>query len=185
MQILHGCTSQRLRRRALRDNLTLDKVLSEARSYEMSDSQASAIEKASTVNAIDTRYRQRPVSASFRGRKSGDERNKKGNSKMLMHNRETRSSQHGDKHEKMHTTKGKCRNCGGNFPHRGTCPAKGAQCYKCEKYNHFARTCLSAEKVRRVSNCKQDSGEFETYSTSSEESVFSVTNGNATKTPFV
>ena len=32
----------------------------------------------------------------------------------------------------------KCRNCGGAYPHTGPCPARGKQCYKCSKLNHFA-----------------------------------------------
>ena len=31
----------------------------------------------------------------------------------------------------------KCRNCGGSFPHKEPCPAKGKQCRSCGKLNHF------------------------------------------------
>ena len=41
--------------------------------------------------------------------------------------------------EKKHTAK--CRNCGGAYPHTGPCPARGKQCYKCSKLNHFASVC--------------------------------------------
>ena len=34
-----------------------------------------------------------------------------------------------------------CRNCGGNYPHKGVCPAKGKQCRKCLKNNHFTAVC--------------------------------------------
>ena len=34
-----------------------------------------------------------------------------------------------------------CRNCGGTYPHEGPCPAKGKQCRKCGKYNHYAKVC--------------------------------------------
>ncbi|CAB3998539.1 Transposon Tf2-9 poly [Paramuricea clavata] len=36
-----------------------------------------------------------------------------------------------------------CRNCGGSFPHKGLCPAKGKQCRKCGKLNHFQSVCRS------------------------------------------
>ncbi len=39
-----------------------------------------------------------------------------------------------------------CRNCGFNLPHKsqsGECPAKGKECAKCGKPNHFAKVCRS------------------------------------------
>ncbi len=40
-----------------------------------------------------------------------------------------------------------CRNCGGEWPHKnGQCPAKGKECRKCLKLNHFARVCRSARQ---------------------------------------
>ena len=35
----------------------------------------------------------------------------------------------------------RCFNCGGEFPHKKTCPAKGKQCERCHKYNHFSSCC--------------------------------------------
>ena len=52
-QISQSCTSSRIRRRALRDNFTLDKVLDEARALELSESRASEMEVKSThANAV-------------------------------------------------------------------------------------------------------------------------------------
>ena len=34
-----------------------------------------------------------------------------------------------------------CGNCGGKFPHKGPCPAKGKTCRNCDKPNHFAVVC--------------------------------------------
>ena len=36
---------------------------------------------------------------------------------------------------------GKCRNCGGPYPHKDSCPAKNKKCKSCGKLNHFARVC--------------------------------------------
>lgn len=202
MQILHGCTSQRLRRRALRDNFTLEKVLSEARSYELSDKQANEIEKASpSVNFVGTRYRNSPVSANFRG---GKNKGKSGNSHTQtpkqQYKKDTKPSHQGGKPSNTpntHETTNTCRNCGGSFPHRKKCPARGVQCFKCEKYNHYSRMCLSSEKVRQIGDLgEQNSGDFEQHydmgsATSSDDTdgyVFSVTNvdaGYVTKSPFV
>ena len=43
--------------------------------------------------------------------------------------------------QKKGNTGKSCRNCGGNYPHKGACPAKGKQCRKCLKNNHFAAVC--------------------------------------------
>ena len=42
--------------------------------------------------------------------------------------------------------RGVCSNCGGEWPHKtGICPAKGKECRKCSKLNHFARVCRSGQ----------------------------------------
>ena len=42
-----------------------------------------------------------------------------------------------------------CRNCGGECAHhKEPCPARGKECRKCLKYNHFARVCRSSRQGR-------------------------------------
>ena len=57
-QILHGCTSSRLRRRALRESFTLDQILLETRSQELSEARATEyIEQTAhshKINAVKT-----------------------------------------------------------------------------------------------------------------------------------
>ena len=44
--------------------------------------------------------------------------------------------------QQMKTTSEKqCRYCGGVFPHKTVCPAKGKECHKCGRRNHFASVC--------------------------------------------
>ena len=38
-----------------------------------------------------------------------------------------------------------CSHCGGAFPHKGLCPAKGKTCRNCNKPNHFAVACRSSK----------------------------------------
>ncbi|XP_070550159.1 uncharacterized protein [Ptychodera flava] len=51
-QIIRGCTLARLRRRALREETTLENLLSIARSFEVSEVQASGMEEKSTKNTV-------------------------------------------------------------------------------------------------------------------------------------
>jgi len=51
-QIIQGCTSSRTRRRALRDNYTLNKLIEEARALEISESRAAVMEHTRSVNVV-------------------------------------------------------------------------------------------------------------------------------------
>ena len=47
-------------------------------------------------------------------------------------------------------SKSKCRNCGREFPHIGTCPARGKTCSNCGKSNHFATVCRAKQNPVRL-----------------------------------
>ena len=48
----------------------------------------------------------------------------------------------------------KCHQCGGPFPHDKVCPAKGKDCLKCGKKNHFANKCRSKGNRQQVQQNK-------------------------------
>ena len=62
-QIIRGCNSTRVRRKALKDNMTLKAVLDESRALELSDSRTTEIEKVcdsfstASVNVVARRHR--------------------------------------------------------------------------------------------------------------------------------
>ena len=58
-QILIGCTSTRLRRRALREDMDLTELLKHARSLEITEQQAKDIERGESVNALHQGHKQR------------------------------------------------------------------------------------------------------------------------------
>ena len=118
-QIILGCSSSRLRRRALREStLTLDQLLSHGRAMETAEKQATHIEQTNEESheinrAQQQQSQQRPAQPNPR---------------------ETNRSR-------------KCFNCGNNYPHLdGICPAKGKACRLCQKMNHFARCCRSTHR---------------------------------------
>ena len=121
-QIIRCCTSQRLRRRALRDEMTLNDLLTLARTQELAEIQAAGMEQ-ETANCI--------------GQESANAVKHK---KKYCEKKQTSSNY---KQSNKPDIKNKCFNCGGNYPHEGSCPARGKSCSECGKANHFAVVCRS------------------------------------------
>ena len=124
-QVIQHCSSQRLRRRALREpDKSLSEIAAVGRMLEQADMQAQAMEK-SEVNALPRKppppqaqpYHNQGYSK-FRNRSSATSQAHKG----------TRSA-----------PSATCGNCGGHYPHDGQCPAAGKTCNLCRKPNHFAQ----------------------------------------------
>jgi len=58
--------------------------------------------------------------------------------------RQTRTSYKARPREPAATAQKECNRCGGlHITKEGACPAKGKQCMKCRKFNHFAKVCKS------------------------------------------
>ena len=82
-------------------------------------------------------------------------------------------------------SKSKCRNCGREFPHIGTCPARGKTCNNCGKSNHFATVCRAKQNPvrlpRKTTKGKQHAQkniktlDTEQNSSSDEEYLYTIT----------
>lgn len=57
-----------------------------------------------------------------------------------------------------------CRNCGGNYPHEGDCPARGKDCRACGKPNHYAKLCRGGQKIAHQSQ-EEDTAHYKQRST--------------------
>ena len=135
-QIILSCKSNALRRKALREDLDLTALLKAGRALELSETQAKEVENdKTTVNAI----------------KNNKNKNSKKNSgrRQEQHN-ESRSESH--KESRKSNESSKCRNCGGAYPHKDSCPARKKKCNSCGKLNHFAKVCRTVppDSVKRV-----------------------------------
>lgn len=145
--IIVTCGSNSLRRGAVRENLTLDALLKFARALELSEQQASQVEKAtSDVSVIKTKTNE-PL-----GRPC--QRNE-----HSSHPRERRSQSRNHQHlNKCNKKSGPCENCGGYAPHRNPCPARGKSCNACRKIGHFAHVCLLKSRTKSRTVAHVESG---------------------------
>ena len=120
-QVVQKCTSDRLRRKALREDLSLDNLLKAARAMELADHQAMAMEGESEVLKV---RQHEPV--------------------VKSENQEQSKQKVVDK--KCYS----CGGAWPHLDGRRSCPAFGVDCRKCGVKNHFARVCKSKKKVRHI-----------------------------------
>ena len=138
-QILQKCFSDRLRRKALREDPSLTDLLSAARAMKTADAQAKAMESPSILK----------VNQQSKGSKERVDEH-------LANRNEQKEQSDGGKKE--------CFNCGGSWPHsngRKSCPAWSIDCRKCGKKNHYARKCKTTAKVRKIENISGSESEDE------------------------
>ena len=143
-QIIFACKSQALRRRALRDNMQLKDLIDAARSLDISERQASAVEQGShdraTANFVHDGGKN-GQNDKYRPKHRGQSCNRYKRSKSR------RRPQRDDTDSKTSHSQnsGICNYCGGNLPH-ACCPARGKRCGGCGKFGHFEKVCRSAER---------------------------------------
>ena len=162
-QIVFGCQSKKIRRKALAENLDLARLIQSARAEETARANADEIEKTSAsqqegsaemykVSKGSGKYSSRSVNAPAKVA-SGP-----GNGPF----RENRQSFAPDTIPNPPATGLKCYKCGGSFPHRQggrSCPAMGKACSKCGVLNHFASQCRGGNRSVRAARVDSASNE--------------------------
>lgn len=152
-QILQGCSSSRVRRKALKDDMTLANVLAEARATELSDARAAEIEQAcssdaSSVNAVKRGSTHRHSTTGPQTSKIHKQGAYSDSDHSSRHGRGGQNDSRGSWRQPKDSSdrRQRCRYCGGNLPHLSRCPARGKECSACHKTGHFAKVCESTEK---------------------------------------
>ena len=131
-QIIVGCRWVKLKEHILStENISLDQILKKARSAE------AAMSQARSIGPFDSNFKNEiksePTIAAVNSRRSF---------------RKPMSSS-GPSKDKMDSKK-KCFACNFDYPHEGTCPAKGKKCNSCGTIGHFASSKFC--KKRRSAN---------------------------------
>ena len=128
-QIILSCKSNALRRKALREDLDLTALLKAGRALEPSETQAKEVESdKTTVNVVNDK-------------KKSEQRSKKGKGRRQERHSGSRSGSHKESRARKFDEAAKCRNCGGTYPHKDSCPPRNKKCTSYGKLNHFAKVC--------------------------------------------
>ena len=126
-QIVQKCHSDRLRRKALREDPTLNNFIAAARAMEMADRQAKTMED---PNVMRVPTKSKSVSAVSESHVNKVSQRGKANTKKEI-NKFSKS------------TEKTCFSCGGARPHptRRSCPAFRVECHSCGGKNHCVKLC--------------------------------------------
>eukprot|EP00057_Strongylocentrotus_purpuratus_P001926 XP_003723494.1 PREDICTED: uncharacterized protein K02A2.6-like [Strongylocentrotus purpuratus] len=138
-QIIEGCNSDQLRRKALERDMSLTDLLELARSLSLSASRAAEVRRersgSASVNKVFTRHERTP------------------NRRQTF---KTSQSRHLSNNAKQ------CFYCGGEYPHQNECPARGQKCRNCGILDHFAKVCKSRKQAHNSKSVRGQVSELTT-----------------------
>ena len=143
-QVIMNCASPKLRRQALckGEDLTLQRLLEIGRSLEASEQQADALE-GSSVNSIQSTCRGGKGECSHQSDAQEERTVNSIQSKFRGRNGQRTDSRGGRSQSRGRDSSRSCYFCGGQYPHKGQCPASGQECRSCHKMGHFEHVCHS------------------------------------------
>ena len=152
-QLVNNTSNNSLRKKALKDGLSLKNFIDCARSHERAEMQSKEIEKSEASAYSVGAHSLRTGGRNDRGRSQSRHRHGNGQKKCFSCNG---PYPHKDKKCPMKDKRAKeCYYCGGSYPHRGRCPATDSTCKKCGRRGHFDKMCKSSN----VDEVKGDSGD--------------------------
>ena len=154
IQLVEGCLSSQVRRKAIQDDLSLANILAYARSLEVTGKAVKTIEEdcghlapsSSAVNAIrnqqekPSQYHERTNKQPHQSATQYPTRNR--------YSYQLENAGRENSHEQQQNCEKLCYNCGGNYyaGHLCVCRAKGKSCFVCGKQNRLATMCRSRQR---------------------------------------
>ena len=143
-QIIQGCISHTLRKKALSKTMTLNELIETGKVQEQTKLHTSIIEGTNVENPISHVNHKHDKTRSLRHQTRLSSSHTK-NSEKQTHT----SSQ---KHRSNLNENKKCYKCGGTFPHETSCPAANRRCYACNRIGHYSSLCRSQSKKYKSPN---------------------------------
>ena len=152
-QLVNNTSNNSLRKKALKDGLSLKHFIDCARAHERADMQSKEIEKAEVSTYSIGAH------SSCKGGRSERDKSQSRQKKCFTCNG---PYPHKDKKCPMDNKRAKeCYYCGGSYPHRGRCPATDSTCKKCGKRGHFDKMCKSSNVDEVKGNSDDDTDEYD------------------------
>ena len=151
-RLVFGTNSAKVRERLINEGaqLTLEKAIQIAQNFEYAQQQLKnmgplATETSALPKDVSTISRGRPH---IRGRGKANARQQRStaptNRRGTPHKgRDSRDDRRG----RDNSLQNKCQNCGFDHQRGARCPARGKQCGKCRKWNHFSKVCKSVCEI--------------------------------------
>ena len=147
--IVFGVRSSKIREKMILEgsDLTLDKCMDIAHTYELSVPQSQAIGNQTTpgaaVDSLSYQNRGRGRGKRRNTRQSRDQYTRQSRDQFTRQSRDQNMRRSWDQNMRQSRDQMQnCQYCGNKLhKHKTECPAYGKQCHKCSKYNHFAKFC--------------------------------------------
>ena len=170
-QMIQGCVSTSLRKKALGKAMDLQTLLETGRQLEQTRSQASVMEGISssgTTEVVNKTWTDRG-----RGRGSKDARPKSRPGTSGPRKQWPKPVKEG----KVDSTgpNRTCFTCGGAYPHPEDCPAKNRRCYQCGDFGHYGKLCKKkSQKKQQYAKCVQPAMQEDVRPPSGSDSDYSL-----------
>ena len=181
-QFLEKTTSNKLRRRLLsEDNLSVHRLVEITSSAELAEMQAAAIEKTDPVERLSRLQMSQNRKYPEQRKQYQEQRNP-----SRKYPEQTSRREYGKERWRDTGRKFACYGCGDEGHRVGdpVCPAKGKQCKKCNRYNHFESYCFTQkeEGSERKSDWRSSKGRIQVMerkddSDSDDEYLFGLQEG--------
>lgn len=153
-QVILHCESEKYRRKLLAvKDIKLARVLDLGLIHDTVETHAKVVEGKADTEGVNAISRRKKFNNSYHNKSKPSHGNYQKDNKSLVNQKER-----------------KCFNCGGKYPHERECPAKGKECRKCGKLNHFSNSCKRDQRKEddRSNKVESVSGQEE------EEYIFAI-----------
>ena len=142
-QLVNNCNNTALRKKTLKDGLSLHDFMSNARSYERAEMQSKEIERSESASTYSVKSQPNRYKS---------EKKDSGRTCYFCNG----PFPHKDGKCPNRKKSSECFYCGGSFPHQNRCPAKEHECRRCKRRGHYEKMCKMTREVNQIEKYSDD-----------------------------